>query len=83
MVRVLSLIWTLALSVAVSGLSFFYIHDEVKHGFPLYFVKDQLGVDGVTSYNFNYWLLGIDILIWWLLFSLLWIIIKNYVLELD
>lgn len=83
MVRVLSLIWTLVLSLTTTAISFFYIRDEIKHGFPLTFAKDQLTVDGSIDYSLNYWLVGIDILIWWLLFSLLWIIIKNYVLEID
>lgn len=83
MVRVLSLVWTLGLSIAVTSISFFYVRDEVKHGFPFSFAKDSLNSDGSVGYSFNYWSVFFDVLIWWLLFSLLWIIVKNYVLEMD
>lgn len=83
MVRVLSLIWTLVLSFGVTSVSFFYVRDEIKHGFPFSFAKDSLTGDGTTSFSFNYWSVALDVLIWWLLFSLLWIIVKNYILELD
>lgn len=83
MVRVLSLVWTLTLAVAITSVSFFYIRDDIKHGFPFSFAKDILNGDGTSGFNINYWSIAFDILVWWLLFSLLWIIVKNYVLELD
>ena len=86
MVRVLSLLWTFVLAALVTAVSFFYIRGGVDRGFPFSFAKDTLGTtDGNTIYTFsyNYWLLAFDLIIWWLLFSVLWIIIKNYILELD
>ncbi len=83
MVRVISLVWALALSVAITSVSFFYIRDDFKHGFPFSFARDQISSYGTTTYSINYWSVAFDILIWWLLFSLLWIIVKNYILELD
>jgi len=83
MVRVLSLVWTLLLSLSITSVSFFYVREDFKHGFPFSFAKDQFASDGTTTYSLNYFSVAFDILVWWLLFSLLWIIIKNYVLELD
>ncbi len=83
MVRALSLIWTLALALAVTAISFFYVRDEIKHGFPFSFAKDTLTSDGTIGVTINYWSVAFDILVWWLLFSLLWIIVKNYILEID
>lgn len=86
MVRVLSLLWTFLLAMLVTGVSFFYIRSGVDRGFPFSFAKDTpITIDGNATFsiNYNYWLLAFDVIIWWLLFSVLWIIIKNYVLELD
>lgn len=83
MVRVLSLVWTLLLSLSITLVSFFYVRDEIKHGFPFSFAKDNLNGDGTSSFSINYWSIAFDVFVWWLLFSLLWIIVKNYVLELD
>lgn len=83
MVRVLSLVWTFVLSILITAVSFFYIPNGIDRGFPLSFAKDSTAADGTVSYIFNYWLVAFDVLIWWLLFSVLWIAVKNYVLELD
>lgn len=81
MVRVLSLLWTFVLSWLVTGVSFFYIRDEVKHGFPFSFASDDINIAGNIYYKVNIWSVLLDVIVWWLLFSVLWIIIKNYVLE--
>lgn len=81
MIRALSLIWTLTLSIAVTAVSFFYVREDTKHGFPFSFARNEIAPDGSIEYMFNYWSVFFDILIWWLLFSLVWIIVKNYVLE--
>jgi hypothetical protein len=82
MVRVLSLIWTLFLAIAVTVLSFFYTTESGLHGFPFSFAK-EITVEGNVFYNINYWSAAIDIVIWWLLFSIFWIIVRNYILQVD
>ncbi|HSX58464.1 MAG TPA: hypothetical protein VLE47_04315 [Candidatus Saccharimonadales bacterium] len=83
MIKALSLLWTLLLSVIVTAVSFFYIRDGVAHGYPFSYAKDSVNPDGTLGYSINYFSVIFDILLWWLLFSLVWLIIKNYVLELD
>lgn len=82
MIRISSLIWTLILSLAVSGLGFFYIREEMR-GFPLAFAEEVEGSGLVGSgFDANIWILLIDIVFWWFVFSILWIILKNYVFDL-
>ncbi len=83
MVRVLSLLWTFVLAVLITAVSFFYTRGDLVRGFPFSFVSETVTANAEISYSFNYWLLFFDLFIWWVLFSILWIIIKNYVLELD
>ena len=83
MVRVISLLWTLVLAILVTMLSFFYIQESIKHGFPFSFAQEAVAVDGTIAYNFNIWSIALDIIVWWLLFSLTWIIIRNYILQVD
>ena len=83
MIRALSLLWTLLLSTVITGISFFYVREETRHGFPLTFAKDSFGSDGSLGYDFNYFSVVFNLLIWWVLFSLVWVIVKNYVLEAD
>ena len=83
MLRVLYLFWTLIAALLVTGLSFFYISGEAKHGFPFTFateVKDGVS-GGEILLKFNSWSLVLDIMFWWILFSILLIIVKNYVFE--
>ncbi|HEY4695183.1 MAG TPA: hypothetical protein VIH52_04470 [Candidatus Nanoarchaeia archaeon] len=83
MVRVLSLLWTLVLAILTTSVSFFYIQKEFRHGFPFSFARETISDSGVASYTFNYWSVALDIFVWWILFSMIWIIVKNYILELD
>lgn len=83
MVRVLSLVWTFFLALAVTAVSFFYIVGADKHGFPFWFARDSVSADGTSSLAVNYVSILLDTLVWWFLFSLTWLVIKNYVLELD
>lgn len=86
MVRVLSLLWTLLSSVGVTALSFYYVSEtaaEVRHGFPFSYARETVNSFGEEVVRFNYVSIIIDVVIWWVLFSLIWLIIKNYVLELD
>jgi hypothetical protein len=83
MVRVLSLLWTLVLAILTTGVSFFYSQNDFKHGFPFSFARETVGDQGTLTYTFNYWSVVLDIFIWWMLFSMIWIIVKNYILELD
>jgi len=79
MIRVLLLLWTLALSLIVTGISFFYVRGEA-HGFPLAFAREVAGQGG-GSFKFNVWSAALDVIFWWLLFSILWVILKNYIFE--
>ncbi len=83
MVRVLSLLWTFGLAILTTALSFFYIQSEFRHGFPFTFATEIVASDGTLAYKVNYWLIALDIFVWWLLFSMVWIIVRNYILELD
>ena len=83
MLRVLYLFWTLIAALLVTGLSFFYISGEAKHGLPLTFaaeVKDGVS-GGEILLKLNSWSLVLDVIFWWILFSILLIIVKNYVFE--
>ncbi len=83
MVRVLSLLWTFGLAILTTCLSFFYVQSEFRHGFPLTFSSEVVASDGTLAYKTSFWLIAIDVIIWWLLFSMLWIMVRNYILELD
>jgi uncharacterized BrkB/YihY/UPF0761 family membrane protein len=83
MVRVLSLLWSLALAFLVTSISFFYVQSDFRHGFPFSYAKEIVSDEGALTYDINYWSLALDVFIWWILFSMIWIIVKNYVLELD
>ena len=83
MLRVFYLFWTLITALIVTGLGYFYIRDEGRHGFPFAFATEVQ--DGVASgdlvLSFNALSLGANILFWWFLFSILLIAVKNYVFE--
>jgi hypothetical protein len=82
-VRILSLLWTFVASFVASTVSFFYLRDNgEKHGFPFTFAKEVV-VDGTAQLQYSIWSYLFDVIFWWFLFSILLIIIKNYVLEVD
>lgn len=76
MLRIFSLLWTLLISLIVCGGSYFYIRGEAR-GFPFSFLKEM----ETGNFHISFWFLIADIIIWWLIFSVLWIILKNYVFE--
>lgn len=80
MIRVLSLLWTLVLGIIVTGISFFYIRGEAR-GFPFTFSKETGEQLDITKFDFNIWSIALNVMFWWLLFSILWIILKNYIFE--
>jgi len=83
MVRILSLLWTFVASFVASSVSFFYIRaDGTKHGFPFSFAK-EVATDGSIQIQYSLWSYVFDVVFWWFLFSILMIVIKNYVLEVD
>ncbi len=85
MLRVFYLFWTLIVALLVTGLGYFYIKDEVRHGFPFSFATEVQNefMSGDLVLSFNALALGINILFWWFLFSILLIAVKNYVFESD
>lgn len=81
MIRVYSLLWTLIAAVLVSALSFFYIRGDGR-GFPFSFSEAATSpVGAVVDFQINFLLAAADVLFWWLVFSMLWIILKNYVFD--
>ncbi|OGY21300.1 MAG: hypothetical protein A2126_02435 [Candidatus Woykebacteria bacterium GWB1_45_5] len=80
MIRVLSLLWTLVLSLIVTGISFFYIRSDSR-GFPFSFSKEIADQGSVGGLHFNFGSLVLDVIFWWFLFSILWLILKNYIFE--
>ncbi|MEX0617302.1 MAG: hypothetical protein WD231_05920 [Candidatus Woykebacteria bacterium] len=85
MIRVFYLFWTLIASFLVTGFSYFYVSSQGAHGFPFSFateVEDGI-VGGEIVLKFKVWMLVFDLLFWWILFSILLVIVKNYVFESD
>lgn len=85
MLRVFYLFWTLIAALLVTGLGYFYLREDGRHGFPFAFateVENTLG-GGSLVLSFNGVALVINILFWWVLFSILLIAVKNYVFESD
>ncbi|MDP2671867.1 MAG: hypothetical protein Q8P13_05455 [bacterium] len=83
MVRILALVWPLLASVLTSSLSFFYVNEAgTRHGFPFGFANDVVR-DGVQTLNFSIWSFVFDLVFWWFLFSILLIVVKNYVFDAD
>jgi len=75
-------LWTLIIAVTVTGISFFYPREDLR-GFPFSFA--QLIIDQTTGrgrYEFNFLLLGVDLIFWWVVFSVFLLILKNYVFDL-
>lgn len=82
MIRIFTLLWTLLAAVVATGIGFFYINGEAR-GFPLSFARLYVDSEtGVGSLSFNYLILIIDIVFWWLVFSILVVVLKNYVFDL-
>lgn len=93
MIKVFYLLWTFLAAVLVTSLSYFYIKGNLTHGFPFAFAKDTLVnknfndlvmttpdttiIKGVI----NGWVFALDVFFWWILFSILLVMVKNYVLE--
>ena len=85
MLRVSYLFWTLIVALLVTGVGYFYITGLGKHGFPIAFateIENSSG-SGDLALSFNGLALAIDLLFWWVLFSILLIAVKNYVFESD
>ena len=80
MIRVLSLLWTLVLGIIVTGVSFFYIRGEAR-GFPFTFSRESGEQLDIAKFDFNVWSVALNVIFWWLLFSILWIVLKNYIFE--
>jgi len=85
MLRVFYLFWTLIVALLVTGFGYFYIRADGGHGFPVTFateVENSSG-NGELVLSFNGIALGLNVLFWWFLFSILLIVVKNYVFESD
>lgn len=83
MIKIFYLIWSFLGAVLVTLLSFFYLREENLRGFPFSFANEITleASEGRRSLNFNIWVGIADLIFWWLLFSILLVVIKNYVLE--
>ena len=80
MIRALSLLWTLLLAVIVTAISFFYIRGGDR-GFPFSFSAGTVEQIQANGFQLNGWSVALDVIFWWLLFSMVWIILKNYIFE--
>ncbi|HEX7456194.1 MAG TPA: hypothetical protein VF303_01885 [Candidatus Nanoarchaeia archaeon] len=80
MIRILSLLWTLVIALIVTGISFFYIRGEAR-GFPFTFSKGTANQISINGLEINIWSVILDVIFWWLIFSILWIVLKNYIFE--
>jgi hypothetical protein len=63
----------------VTGVSFFYISEEAR-GFPFKLATQVTDV-GDFDFKLNTWGLVFDIVFWWLILSVLWLVLKNYVFD--
>ncbi|OGM57329.1 hypothetical protein A3A50_00895 [Candidatus Woesebacteria bacterium RIFCSPLOWO2_01_FULL_38_20] len=83
MIKVFYLIWSLLLALPITMLSFFYLRNGNLRGFPFSFAKEITieASEGHRSLNFNIWIGLLDLFFWWLVFSILLVVVKNYVLE--
>ncbi len=80
MIRILSLLWTLLIAFIVTGVSFFYLRGEAR-GFPFSFSRGNAEEISVNGVDINIWSVALDVIFWWLIFSILWIVLKNYIFE--
>ncbi len=92
MIKISSLLWSLLAGLIVSSVSYFYITREGSHGFPFRFVQEatqsasatlDIGAKGYEKINFSFLVFALDLLFWWLLFSIVLVVIKNYVFNKD
>lgn len=88
MIKISYLFWTLLASLFTTLLSYFYIADASLHGYPFAYYhlvekSDTISNMLIGQYkgNVNYIILGVDILFWWLIFSTLLVIVKNYIFD--
>lgn len=90
MIKVSALLWSLLAALVVAGISYFYLSTTGGHGFPFHFAQEAtksasavIETDGVIYQKvaFNYWVFALDLIFWWLLFSILLVVIKNYVFD--
>ncbi len=76
------MLWTMVASFVASSVSFFYLREGTKHGFPFSFAREVV-VEGNLQIQSNVLSYIFDIIFWGFLFSILLIVIKNYVFEVD
>lgn len=90
MIKISALLWSFLLALVVSGISYFYVTSNLGHGFPFHFAQEATQSASATlstlekalpKVSFNIWVFSLDLLFWWLLFSILLVIIKNYVFD--
>lgn len=90
MIKISALLWSFLAALIISGLSFFYVNNVGGHGFPFRFAQEasqsasasfEVGSQAFAKVGFNYWIFTIDLLFWWLLFSILLVILRNYIFE--
>lgn len=76
MIRVGSLLWSLIVAVAVSGLSLFYTQNN-KAGYPFAAIYQTETGESI----FNWTVFFADLIFWWLIFSILLVVVKNYLID--
>jgi hypothetical protein len=97
MIKIAYLFWTFLLAVLTTGFSYFFVRydqEGILHGYPLWFYKNltptigggnQALSQGISSrvdlMDLNYFLFAVDVVFWWLIFSILLVILVNYVFD--
>lgn len=92
MIKISALFYSFLISLLVSLLSYFYVTDTGSRGFPLRFAQEatesaSATLDSNTKMfevlDFTFWVFALDLVFWWLLFSILLVVVKNYVIDGD
>lgn len=92
MIKISALLWSFLVALIVSSVSYFYITSSGSHGFPFRFAQEatmsasaalEIGARGYEKISFSTLVFALDLLFWWLLFSIVLVVIKNYVFDKD
>ena len=88
MIRISDLFWTLLTSLTTTLLSYFYVNKTHSSGYPLTYFKLEEAPAALSNQligqwvgKINYFSFVLDLLFWWLIFSTLLVLVKNYLFD--